>query len=140
MNKDELMPLLAPSDEAAIGRRARAALEASSADLSPDIAFRLAQSRQRAIALYTPRRSLIARLQPAGFFSTGLDGWIREVLVPAIGIVMLALIAAAAGSYSEAEKRDRMVDIDSALLTDDLPIDAYLDRGFGAWVDGQGGR
>lgn len=138
MNKDELMPLLAPSDEAAIGRRARAALEASSANISPDIAFRLAQSRQRALELYRPRLSLIARIQPAGFFSIGHDGWIREVLAPAIGIVMLALIATAAGSYSEAEKRDRMVDIDSALLTDDLPIDAYLDRGFGAWVDGQG--
>jgi hypothetical protein len=140
MNKDELMPLLAPSDEAAIGRRARAALEASSAGLSPDIAFRLAQSRQRALELYTPRHSLIARLQPAGLFSIGQDGWIREVLAPAIGIVMLALIATAAGSHAEAEKRDRMVDIDSALLTDDLPIDAYLDRGFGAWVDGQGDR
>ena len=28
--------------------------------------------------------------------------------------------------------------IHSALLTDDLPIDAYLDRGFGAWLDSQG--
>jgi hypothetical protein len=140
MNKAEFMPSLDPAEEAAIGRRARAALEASSADLSPDIAFRLAQSRQRAMTLHTPRRSLISRLQPAGLFSTGQDGWVREVLAPAVGIVMLALIATAAGSYAEAEQRDRMVDIDSALLTDDLPIDAYLDRGFGAWVDGQDGN
>lgn len=140
MNKAEFVPSLNPAEEAAIGRRVRAALEASSAVISPDIAFRLAQSRQRAMALHAPRRGLIARLQPAGAFSTGHDGWIREVLAPAIGIVMLALIATAAGSYSEAEKRDRMIEIDSALLTDDLPIDAYLDRGFGAWVDGQGSR
>lgn len=140
MKKVEFMPSLAPAEEAAIGCRVRAALEASSADVSPDVAFRLAQSRQQAMALYTPRRSLIARLQPAGLFSTWQDGWIRDVLAPAIGVVMLALIATAAGSYSEAEKHDRMIEIDSALLTDDLPIDAYLDRGFGAWVDGQRGR
>ena len=31
--------------------------------------------------------------------------------------------------------RHDTVDIDSSLLIDDLPIDAYLDRGFGAWLD-----
>jgi hypothetical protein len=63
---------------------------------------------------------------------TGL-GWQvgARVLLPAA-----ALIVAVAGIYNWQEKQRlaEIVEIDSQLLTDDLPIDAYLDRGFENWL------
>jgi hypothetical protein len=58
------------------------------------------------------------------------QAWAR-VLVPAA-----ALIVAVAGIYSWQEKQRlaEIVEIDAQLLTDDLPIDAYLDRGFQNWL------
>ena len=61
----------------------------------------------------------------------GWAGLSARVLLPAA-----ALIVAVAGIYSWQEKQRlaEVVDIDSQLLTDDLPIDAYLDRGFQNWL------
>jgi hypothetical protein len=54
-----------------------------------------------------------------------------RVLLPAA-----VLIVAVAGIYNWQEKQRlaEIVEIDSQLLTDDLPIDAYLDRGFENWL------
>ena len=66
------------------------------------------------------------------------DGWAgigwqigARVLLPAA-----VLIVAVAGIYNWQEKQRlaEVVEIDSQLLTDDLPIDAYLDRGFENWL------
>ena len=128
-------------DEAAIGRRAHAALEASCAELPADIAFRLRQSRERAVAAAQPRRRLALLPRLAGVAGTlGGGDWLRQNLISATGVVLLALIAAFASQQSQDERLNESIDIDTALLTDDLPIDAYLDRGFGNWLDSQGER
>ena len=61
----------------------------------------------------------------------GWAGLSARVLLPAA-----ALIVAVAGIYNWQEKQRlaEVVEIDSQLLTDDLPIDAYLDRGFENWL------
>jgi hypothetical protein len=61
----------------------------------------------------------------------GWGGLSARVLLPAA-----ALIVAVAGIYNWQEKQRlaEVVEIDSQLLTDDLPIDAYLDRGFQNWL------
>src|SRR5438067_13310198 len=61
----------------------------------------------------------------------GWAGLSARVLLPAA-----ALIVAVAGIYSWQEKQRlaEVVEIDSQLLSDDLPIDAYLDRGFQNWL------
>jgi hypothetical protein len=61
----------------------------------------------------------------------GWAGLSARVLVPAA-----VLIVAVAGIYNWQEKQRlaEIVEIDSQLLTDDLPIDAYLDRGFENWL------
>ncbi|HET7198557.1 MAG TPA: DUF3619 family protein [Burkholderiales bacterium] len=66
------------------------------------------------------------------------DGWrglSTRVLLP---IAMLVL--AVSGIYTWQEKRRvaELVEIDSQLLTDDLPVDAYFDRGFQNWLKNQG--
>ena len=61
----------------------------------------------------------------------GWAGMSARVLLPA-----LALVVAAFGIYrwQENQRLAEAVEIDSQLLTDDLPIDAYLDRGFQNWL------
>ncbi|WP_413761020.1 DUF3619 family protein, partial [Vibrio vulnificus] len=82
-------------DEAAIGRRAHAALEASCAELPPDITFRLRQSRERAAAAAQPHRRLALLPRLAGVAGTlGGGDWLRQNLISATGVVLLALIAA----------------------------------------------
>ena len=46
------------------------------------------------------------------------------------------LVVAAFGIYrwQESQRLADVVEIDTQLLTDDLPIDAYLDRGFQTWL------
>lgn len=141
MNRIYQPPPASGLDEAAIGRRAHAALEASCAELPTDIAFRLRQSRERAVAAAQPRRRLALLPRLAGVAGT-LDGgdWLRQNLISATGVVLLALIAAFASQQSQDDRLNESIDIDTALLTDDLPIDAYLDRGFGNWLDSQGER
>jgi len=61
----------------------------------------------------------------------GWAGLSARVILPAA-----VLIVAVAGIYNWQEKQRlaEIVEIDSQLLTDDLPIDAYLDRGFENWL------
>lgn len=139
MNNPLIRPDPSAHEQAAIGQRAHAALEAASATLPPDIVFRLGQCREKALALHmSGHRSPIALFQMAGLPGVG-QRWLRDVITPALGIVMLAVVASIAGQYAANASYSEVIEIDSALLTDDLPIDAYLDRGFAAWVAHQGG-
>ena len=66
-----------------------------------------------------------------GWHGLGWGAVSARVLLPAA-----VLVAALFGIYSWQEKQRlaEIVEIDSMLLTDDLPIDAYLDRGFQNWL------
>ena len=69
----------------------------------------------------------------AGGFGSfgGLGGFSLRVLLPT-----LLLIAGLISIYSwqQDQRAADVVELDAQLLTDDLPIDAYLDRGFEAWL------
>ena len=129
---------LSATEAAMLGQRAHAALEASASALPPDIVFRLQQSREHAVARHSTRRRTVSWLRFAGLPEAGSGHWMRDIVAPAMGIVMLALLATSASQFPQAERRDEMVDIDTALLSDDLPIDASLARGFGVWLDRRG--
>jgi hypothetical protein len=52
-------------------------------------------------------------------------------------LAVLALIVGATGTYywNAFEQAREYEEIDSALLADELPPSAYLDRGFQAWLE-----
>ena len=52
-------------------------------------------------------------------------------LLPA---AMLILGLVAINTWQQSQAVQELVEIDSGVLTSDLPIDAYLDRGFDAWL------
>jgi hypothetical protein len=90
----------------------------------------LALSRQRP----EPQPALLATVRWAdNILGNGWSwgGLSARVLLP---VVALALAGVGIYRWQENQRLAEVVEIDSQLLTDDLPIDAYLDRGFQYWL------
>ena len=100
--------------------------------MTPGAAERLRAARERALA--RQRAELAPALQWAdNVFGRleGWGGWSLRVVAP-----LVLLVAGVAGVYLW-EQNQRVVEveeIDAMLLSDELPIDAYLDRGFQNWM------
>ena len=65
------------------------------------------------------------------------DGWrglSARVLLP---VALLVLAVSGIYTWEEKQRLAELVEIDADLLTDDLPIDAYLDRGVQNWLKSQ---
>src|SRR5436853_7874458 len=92
------------------------------------IAARLKAAREQALA--RQRREPVRGLAWADNVAGGFGGWgglSMRVVLP------LAMLLAALGGVYTWQQNQRLAEveeIDAQLLTDDLPIDAYLDRGF----------
>ncbi len=63
--------------------------------------------------------------------SGGPSALIPRVLLP-MAVLILGLIAV--NQWRESQLAAEIEEIDTAVLTSDLPIDAYLDKGFDAWL------
>ena len=105
-------------------------------ELDPAKRERLRAARERALERQRAEPVLLLRWAD-NVFGT-LDGW--RGLSTRVVLPIALLVLAASGIYSWQEKRRvaELVDIDSQLLTDDLPVDAYVDRNFQAWLKTQG--
>jgi len=100
--------------------------------LDARIAGKLRAARELALSRQRPEPAPVLAWADNVFGNGwGWAGLSARVLLPAA-----ALIVAVAGIYSWQEKQRlaEVVEIDSQLLSDDLPIDAYLDRGFQNWL------
>ena len=111
----------------------RRVLDQDCESLEPRLANRLHDIRQQAVA----RRQTVAvsNLRLAnnlGPFTTSFL-WSHARSFLAITALMLGMI----GTYywNTYEDADDYAEIDSALLADDLPVAAYTDQGFHAWLD-----
>ena len=124
-------------NELQFGNRVRQILNQGTR-LEAHVAERLRAARERALE----RRKL--ETEPAlawadnvlGRFG-GFGGFALRCLLP-----MALAIAGVAGIYVW-EHNQRVADveeIDAMLLTDELPIDAYLDKGFEAWLKKRAAR
>jgi hypothetical protein len=125
------------SDEE-FARRIAAHLDRAAADLPSGIAYRLQQARARALdgamAVEVPagELALAGGARPlAGFGGTPVRGGHWRLW---LGIALVA--AAAVGFQQWRSYRQVQVyeDLDAQILSSDLPIDAYLDKGFEAWL------
>ena len=95
-------------------------------------ATRLARARMQALERLRP--------QPAPAFAWAdnvlgrLGGWGGVSLRLVVPLVALAIGIAAIYTWQQNQRAAEVEEIDAQLLTDDLPIDAYLDRGFQNWL------
>lgn len=122
------------------GRRLAARLDLSAQQLPHDISERLRVARLQAMGKYRPAQTqAVAPLAMAGGVSAlgGDDDdenrlWPRLVsLIPLLALVagLIALQVLGSDSFTE-----ELAEIDAALLTDDLPPDAYADPGFAQFL------
>lgn len=102
-------------------------LAVASREVSPKVAERLRRARNDALAARPG-----ARLGPEVALRLRL-GLGRGLRTMATVVLVLALFGAGQ-VWRESVRMSVDQDIDAALLIDDLPIDAYLDPEFKAWV------
>jgi hypothetical protein len=95
-------------------------------------AERLHAARERALAARRPEP--VGALAWADNVLGGFGGWGGLSLRLLAPLVALVVAVAALHTWQQNRVISDFEEIDSMLLTDDLPIDAYLDRGFQDWL------
>ena len=119
------------------GMRVAARLDTASLEISHDIAERLRAARTRAVAArLAPQTRLATQHELVAqngvgllhFGDEGLNLWSRlAAFFPLLALVAgLALIQ----NFMDDDRANELAEVDSALLTDDLPPSAYADPGF----------
>ena len=134
-----LSPITASSDgasaaqEAQFGRLVAARLSAGSQDMSHDIGERLRVARMQAVARRRqPTEVRAAIVASNGVATLGAVWWTRlGAVVPLIALVA-GLITVSV--MQEENRTSELAEVDSALLTDDLPPAAYTDPGFAQFL------
>lgn len=118
-------------NEPQFGNRIRHLLN-QGAPLDPSISRRLRAARELALSRQKSESAqglvwaggLLARLG-------GLGGVSLRLVVP---LIALAISLAAVYTWEQKQRAAEIEELDALVLTDELPIDAYLDRGFEAWL------
>ena len=96
--------------------------------------------RKAAERLHTARRNALAhqRAASAQLSLASMGHIVADVILPPARalIAIIGLVAGVIGIsvWNDYQKAAEFEEIDSALLADDLPINAYLDKGFRAWL------
>ena len=100
--------------------------------VEPHVAQRLRASREQALAHQRPQ------LAPAYAWADNVlgtvGGWSGLTVRVMLPLVVLAAGVSGVYSWQQYQRAAEVEEIDALLLTDDLPIDAYLDRGFQNWL------
>ncbi|CAB1368622.1 DUF3619 family protein [Denitratisoma oestradiolicum] len=120
------------NDELKLGLHIRQVLDQGCLQLDSQLVARLREARTAALA----RQQLAAegRLSLAGSLQIGMEKALPHLrTVAALGALMMGMV----GSYywNSFEDAEANEEIDSALLAADLPVDAYTDQGFHAWLN-----
>ncbi len=122
---------LAQSRQHQFGRRLAARLDAGSADLPYHVTERLRAARMQAVAQrkLATAQVVVGNGGAASLRDTGgMSLWQR--LASALPLVALAAGLVAIHVELNDQRARELADVDAALLTDDLPPEAYADPGF----------
>lgn len=113
-----------------LGYKVRHVLDSGTSRLPPKVEDRLFEARQKALDGHRVAGSLLS-LPGIGHMAADLFMPRMRTLVAAMG-----LLVGATGVYywNMVQEAADLEEVDSALLSDELPINAYLDRGFDAWL------
>jgi Protein of unknown function (DUF3619) len=95
-------------------------------------AERLRAAREQALSRQKPESA--HALAFAGHAAGRFGGWAGVALRVLLPLIMLLIAVGAIYIWQQSQRIAEIEEIDAQLLTDDLPIDAYLDRGFQNWL------
>ena len=112
------------------GNRVRHILNSGS--LAPQLERRLQAARELALSRQRPERARALAWADNVLGRSG--GWTTGVVYTVLSLALLAGSAAGIYNWQLSQRIAELEEIDAQLLTDDLPIDAYLDRGFQNWL------
>ena len=96
-------------------------------------AARLKAAREQALARQRPEPAP-ALAWADNVVVGGFGGWGGLSLRVLLPVTMLTVALLSVYTWQQNQRIAEVEDIDAQLLTDDLPIDAYLDRGFQNWL------
>jgi hypothetical protein len=134
MNNSQL-----PHSTDALGALIAKRLDDSTEKLPFRVTQRLANARKAAISaipVSETKSALATSIQTSGAsISLGfLSGWSWKVLSFGLPALVLAAGLIFISNNSEDQEADEQAGIDAAVLTDDVPISTYADRGFGVHI------
>jgi hypothetical protein len=113
-----------------IARRLAAELDRGLIAIEPAIRDRLAAARREAL---NHQRAHVRVLSLAGIGRTLGEAWFSHGRAALAALAVVGLLYAG-DVWRQSNQVTELEEVDSALLADDLPIDAYLDRGFDRWL------
>ncbi|MDM0080483.1 DUF3619 family protein [Variovorax sp. J31P179] len=121
--------------EEQFGRRVAARLSAGNLDLSHEVGERLRAARVQAVARRktAPELRSVPVAVASGRAAALGGGWWTRIgsVVPLVALVAGLM---AISVIQEERRTDELAEVDSALLTDDLPPAAYTDPGFAQFL------
>jgi len=132
--------------ELEFARQVRRALDENAASIAPATVDRLAAARRAALARKKPETVSAPVFVPAFAGAAGGLSPLQPQQRPqrrrsplrrfALAWPLAALVISLVGiAYWEDQQRTaELADIDAAMLSDDLPLNAYLDHGFNAYL------
>jgi hypothetical protein len=122
--------------ESEFARKVARHLDRGIADLRPGTLYRLQQARAAALTGVATSRATANELATAGV-DRGAPGRPGPRTAPVRWLGVALLLAALGFGYQQwhaVQQVREFEDLDLHLLASDLPIDAYLDRGFQNWL------
>jgi hypothetical protein len=118
-------------NEAQLALRVRQQLD-QGLRLNATVAARLRAAREQALAHQQPEPATgLALASNAMGRLGGARGLSLRVLLP---LLVLAIAFATTYAWQQRQRAAELEELDAQLLSGDLPIDAYLDQGFAAWL------
>ncbi len=131
------MNTMNPQQELELAQKISALLKQETVQIDSQTAEKLLAARKEALAHFPDA--------PARAWSPAVAGRVGRIFEPfnhslRAGLLLLALLAALGGVvawHTSSQQGSEIADIDTGLLTDELPINAYLDKGFDSWVKRQ---
>ncbi len=94
---------------------------------------RLKAARFQALENHKPADQSLVLVSP-GNASHSLDDRRSIVIRILLPLLILVMGIFASNNWYQSQLLEEIIEIDTEVLTGDLPIDAYLDRGFDAWL------
>jgi hypothetical protein len=119
-------------NEHQFGNKVRQVLNRGLQGVDTTTAQRLKAARE--LALSRQRPEPVVALAWADNVLGRFGGWSGLALYIVVPLAVLLIGATGIYNWQQTQRTAELVEIDSQLLTDDLPIDAYLDRGFQNWL------